>query len=357
MIAAESRQRRLRWAVILWALAAFIWLGPEDESSVPVVLLSLTGALIPVMGWISRNSGGWINADQRAVLFLLALAGTATGAGTSLLTAVLMVFKNARHAHLVPDFPASMIGDVLALAPVWALSGALAGLGSGIIWMMLTRTTTESGGHVEQQVTRIYIVRHGETDWNVERRFQGQTDTHLNANGVAQANEIAREISRLDETFAAIYASPLMRTMQTARPIATALGMQIQTDDALKEIYCGQWEGLNPDQIEAKFPGMLQQWRSNISTFRMPDGESVTDVQKRTSKFYRAARDRHPGEAFLVVAHGASLLSMIAYMFGWDLDEIWNNGGYRLHNARLTIIHYDPATKTHSIKQYDGVEP
>lgn len=205
--------------------------------------------------------------------------------------------------------------------------------------------------------TRFYLVRHGETDWNVERRYQGQYDTDLNANGQAQAQAIAPKLAALPETFAAIYASPLRRTMQTAAPIAQALGLSVQPEPALMEINCGALEGLNRDEINAAYPDFLPGWRASVMTQRMPGGESIGDVLARVGPAYEALLRRHPGEGLILVAHGGTLLSLMAHIMRWDVDHIWHQPDYRLGNTTLTQVHVDPISGDGQIIHYNYALP
>ncbi len=186
--------------------------------------------------------------------------------------------------------------------------------------------------------TRIYFVRHGETDWNVQKRFQGQVDTDLNDNGRQQAHAIAQRLAGLDEDFRALYSSPQKRAIQTAASIAATLGLAAQTDDNLKEINCGAWEGLDSDGIEEAFPGQLAVWRANVDTYRMPGGESVRDVQVRGAMFYQRVLQEHRGEALIVVGHGASILAMVAHTQSWDLTTAWNDPTKRIHNTGVIVV-------------------
>lgn len=125
-----------RWPLILYGLAVFFWLGPEDNHIWPVVLLGTTGALLAVYSWTAHRLQGQTVRDRQVVL-LLAAMGSASGLGASVVTALLMLFKNARHAHIFPDYPAGMMGAILERAPLWALAGGLVGLGLGLLWLAL----------------------------------------------------------------------------------------------------------------------------------------------------------------------------------------------------------------------------
>jgi broad specificity phosphatase PhoE len=332
-----------RWGVVLWALAVLYWLGLEDNFTWPVALLGITGTLLGGITWLAGRHGGRHVALWRGML-TYALFGLMVGAGGSVVTVLLMMFKNVWHAHLVPDYPNALLGATLARGPMWALGGLLCGLGLSLLLIREDKSTLTT--------TRLYMIRHGETDWNVERRFQGQTDTELNANGQAQAQAVAERLAALDAPFTALYASPLKRTMQTAETIAHRLGLTIQPAPEIKEIHCGEWEGLVSAEIERKYPGQLEQWRANVAHHRLPGGECVDDVQARGIIFLERVLQAHPGESIIIVGHGASLLALIAYLQQWEVGPTWNDRSKRLDNTGLTVIHAN-ANRPGTVERYN----
>jgi hypothetical protein len=125
--------RRYRLAVIVYGVAVFWWLGPEDSRAFPPALLGWIGVALTLGGWLLARIGGRV-MDFRALMALGAASGGVIGLGASVGTGFLMFFKNARHAHVLPDFPTAMISAILARAPVWSLAGALIGLGIVLAW-------------------------------------------------------------------------------------------------------------------------------------------------------------------------------------------------------------------------------
>jgi broad specificity phosphatase PhoE len=100
-------------------------------------------------------------------------------------------------------------------------------------------------------MTQLCLIRHGQTDWNLEGRYQGQSDVPLNQTGLAQAQSLAEQLK--GQTFAAIYSSDLMRARQTAEPCAKMLGMTIQAEAHLREIDQGEWEVVLVEDIKARY--------------------------------------------------------------------------------------------------------
>ncbi|GAB4309496.1 MAG: hypothetical protein Kow00117_02890 [Phototrophicales bacterium] len=127
-----KRDTKSRWLVILTGLLIFIWLGQEDNHTLPVTLLGIWSAGFSVI-FISMGKLGGQQFHYRQLPLLGMLFGAISGISASLITAALMLFKNARHAHFLPDYPAGMMGDILERAPLWGLAGAFIGLGIALI--------------------------------------------------------------------------------------------------------------------------------------------------------------------------------------------------------------------------------
>ena len=141
--------------------------------------------------------------------------------------------------------------------------------------------------------------RHGQTIWNVERRFQGQTDIPLDETGEAQADYAARRLATLRPD--AIVSSDLIRAQSTAAPLARLTGLAVTLDKDLRERFGGDWEGLNDEEIAERYPAERATWNP-------PNGESTVAVADRV----RAALDRTAaslagGQLAVVVSHGAAL--------------------------------------------------
>ena len=146
----------------------------------------------------------------------------------------------------------------------------------------------------------LLLARHGETDWNSERRWQGHADRPLNARGREQARELA-------ETFAgrhvdAVYASDLLRAHETAEIVAAQLGLPVTADAALREVDVGDWSGLVHSEIETRFPDGFRRWQEGGHGW--DGGESYEEMGVRVVAALLQIASRHPGETVLVVSHG-----------------------------------------------------
>jgi probable phosphoglycerate mutase len=154
--------------------------------------------------------------------------------------------------------------------------------------------------------TTIWLVRHGETDWNAERRLQGSTDIVLNDVGHAQAACVAARLRPVE--LHAIYASPLQRTMQTASPLlATRAHMSLLLMPEIAERDFGQFQGLTPEEVARAHPEAFERWQSRDPKFCPPGGESLLDFQHRVKHGLHTLVAQHLGQTIAVFSHGGVL--------------------------------------------------
>ena len=149
----------------------------------------------------------------------------------------------------------------------------------------------------------MYLIRHGQTDWNAEGRYQGQTDSQLSTLGRAQAGQLARALA--SHPLAAVYSSPLSRALHTAQAIAAPHGLPVRTVDLLREIGLGVWERLTELEINEKFGRVLEVRRLDPLGVIPHGGETLAAVQARGMQAVSEIIARHPGETVAAVAHGA----------------------------------------------------
>jgi broad specificity phosphatase PhoE len=158
-------------------------------------------------------------------------------------------------------------------------------------------------------VTRLILVRHGQTDWNVEGRYQGQADRPLNVTGRGQARALAELL--IGAGVHAIYSSDLQRARQTAEVIARRIGVEPALDPRLREINQGVWEGLLLSEIIARYPREWAERERDPLHSRPPGGESIADVAARIWAAVADIAQRHPEGPVLVVSHGTALGTLI----------------------------------------------
>jgi broad specificity phosphatase PhoE len=156
-------------------------------------------------------------------------------------------------------------------------------------------------------------VRHGATDWNRLKRAQGQADIELNLEGHRQAIAAAEEFAHLN--IDAVYSSDLKRSLDTARPIAEAHGLEVITDPDFREIDQGEWEGLSVDEIKERWPDL---WGPARHFSARPGGESPEQVRARALVGIRRVVERHPEGAVVIVSHGGTMRWISAAALGYD---------------------------------------
>ncbi len=167
----------------------------------------------------------------------------------------------------------------------------------------------------------LLLIRHGETDWNNEGRVQGHSDTPLNANGIAQARQLAARVAA-EESFSALYASPLARARVTAEIIAARCNVAPILDDRLKEQMLGEFEGLTDAELEQRFPGALAAWRADPLGSPLPGQEKRDDFRRRVQTFLDDLCARHAdGARVAIVTHGGTIGMMLAPLIGLDIGK------------------------------------
>ena len=157
--------------------------------------------------------------------------------------------------------------------------------------------------------TRLYALRHGETEWNVETRIQGNLNICLNDKGHEQAARLGAALAKRHqhEPITAIYSSDLWRAYDTALAISKAIGIPVVTDEGLRERGFGFFEGMSYAEIEAKHPELSARWRARDPHFSPEGGESLTQFRDRILTASQAITARHAGEQIAIVAHGGVL--------------------------------------------------
>lgn len=166
----------------------------------------------------------------------------------------------------------------------------------------------------------LYLIRHGETTWNSGGRAQGRSDVPLNARGVAQAEALAAALATAPLT--AVYASPLARARETAAQIAVPHGLAVQVVERLIEMDYGEFEAQEIRNLPPAQRALLTQWREQPGSFRMPGGESLSEVQDRAWAWIEAARERHANEVIAAVAHNMVNLALLCRALSLPLNDM-----------------------------------
>ncbi len=158
---------------------------------------------------------------------------------------------------------------------------------------------------MQHVLTRLVIVRHGETAWNRETRIQGQMDIGLNDRGRWQAERTGQALR--DEGVDAVYSSDLLRASDTARAIAQACGLPLTLDEGLRERHFGRFQGLTHDEIASQWPAEARRWRERDPTYGPDGGEVLQAFYERVVSAAERLASRHPHQTIVLVAHGGVL--------------------------------------------------
>jgi probable phosphoglycerate mutase len=168
------------------------------------------------------------------------------------------------------------------------------------------------------QSARLCLVRHGETAWNAEGRVQGQLDLPLNKTGLAQARAVAAVLKV--ESFAAIYSSDLIRTRQTAQPVAELLKKKIVLDANLRERHYGMFQGMTYTEASERIPEGYARFKARDPAYDFGTGESLSRFNERALACIRGLAEKHAGENLLVITHGGVLEMVYRHATGRGLS-------------------------------------
>lgn len=172
-------------------------------------------------------------------------------------------------------------------------------------------------------MTTLILIRHGETDWNNEGRYTGQSDVPLNARGLEQAGSLAKQLQgrKID----VIYSSDLRRAHQTAEALAESSGTRILIDPRLREIHQGEWEGMLFKDIRASYSQAWEQRARDPLLVAPPGGETVGQVRTRVLEALREILQQHPDGHLAIVSHGLVLALIKVHIAGLPIETVWDH--------------------------------
>ncbi len=193
---------------------------------------------------------------------------------------------------------------------------------------------------------RFYLVRHGQTEWNIEGKVQGKTDIALNETGLLQARLLAGALSGCGAS--CIYTSTLKRAGQTAEEIAEETGIPVIASGDLREADFGLWEGMTWEEIARDFPQTAAQWEKTPALVTPDGGESPEECRRRCRRIVEriaaeaggGGRDSSGRDSVIVVAHGRILVFVMGYLLRRQEDK----PELITKNASISVIDYDPGT-------------
>lgn len=188
------------------------------------------------------------------------------------------------------------------------------------------------------ETMKILLVRHGETDWNVQKKIQGKTDIPLNEAGIDQAKELAEKLAEWERPIIGIYTSRLKRAAKTAEIIARRLNKEYRETDGLEEINLGLWEGSSWERVAEDFPDEYKVWHDNRRYTRSPKGESYQDLLERfLPALQKIVRDKQGEEGdIVIVTHSADIMTIMSCINDTPFYEMVKR--YKTANAAVIEV-------------------
>ncbi|MDO4278879.1 MAG: histidine phosphatase family protein [Lachnoclostridium edouardi] len=190
---------------------------------------------------------------------------------------------------------------------------------------------------------KIYLIRHGQTDWNLAGRIQGSHDISLNETGRRQAEYLARGMKK--RPVVQIFSSKKKRAMETANAIGASQGVKVIPLDGLEEVEFGLWEGMTWKEIQEKYPEEYKIWQKEPAEITPPGGESRQQVYERVGKAADKIVKRAEGDV-AVVSHGAALAYMLSYMMRKSLGS---HEEIIVENVSISTVEYDKDTGMYTL--------
>jgi broad specificity phosphatase PhoE len=171
-------------------------------------------------------------------------------------------------------------------------------------------------------MTRIVLIRHGQTEWNRVERFRGRADVLLDETGLAQAKATGRRVASQWQPVA-VYSSPLSRAVKTAEAIAGRLGLLVQIHAGIADIDYGQWQGLTPDEVEERWPEVHHAWDTAPHAVRIPGGETLDEIRVRAMEAVNEIAAQHVGQTVALVSHTVVNRVILLAVLGLGNDRFW----------------------------------
>jgi broad specificity phosphatase PhoE len=181
--------------------------------------------------------------------------------------------------------------------------------------------------------TWLILIRHAETDWNSELRFQGHEDRALNESGRATMPAVVEELRGWGPS--AVYTSDLQRAREMAEATAAQLDIPMTALTELRECSYGEWEGLTLDDVSERFGPALEAWRADEDGYRRGGGESLVEMSERSWTALQSIAEKHPGETVAVFSHSGPVRSAVCRLFDLSLADRYR---FQIDNASITVL-------------------
>ena len=180
-----------------------------------------------------------------------------------------------------------------------------------------------------------YIVRHGQTNWNILGKTQGHGNSDLTAKGIEQATELAESIVNYPIDY--IYSSDLGRAVQTAQILGDKLNIEVKETEALREMGFGEWEGLLIDEIKSNYASVYTTWRNEPHLAQIPGGETLHLIKDRVDSFIQSLNEKYDDKHILLVTHSVTVRVMLLAFLNSGMENIYR---IKQDNTALNIVEY-----------------
>jgi len=170
-------------------------------------------------------------------------------------------------------------------------------------------------------MTKIYLVRHGQTEWNEKLTFRGRRDIPLNEAGHREAKAIFDALK--DKNIKAIYTSPLRRSIETAQPIAKFFQLEIVPIQGLIDISYGEWEGLTFNEVKKRYGDQYTKWGKRPELIRFPHGETLDEAKERSFRAFKGIVKKNPDKSILIIPHRVINKILLCAILGLSNSHFW----------------------------------
>jgi len=184
---------------------------------------------------------------------------------------------------------------------------------------------------------QLHLIRHGQTDWNEERRVQGQSESRLTEMGIQQAQQLGAKLRHLE--FDQVYCSSSLRTRQTAEHVFSHTDHAVEFMDELREIHLGPWEGNLYDDVESSCPDSFKHFWNEPHLFNVSGAETFYDLQQRAISMIEKIATEQPRKQIAIVSHGALIKSVLCHVENLPMEQLWTPPN--MHNCAHSIIEFE----------------
>ncbi|SMB96250.1 alpha-ribazole phosphatase [Desulfonispora thiosulfatigenes DSM 11270] len=190
-------------------------------------------------------------------------------------------------------------------------------------------------------MTKIIFIRHGQTLWNAKRKYQGQTDIHLDETGIMQADLVAQKLK--EDKVDVIYASDLQRAYKTAEIIGLEQELKVSPSIGLREFNFGVWEGKTYEELKNEYPELVEKWFKDPESVQIPKAESIKDLQNRAVNQINEILEKHNNKTVVVVSHGLTIATILSYFLDIELKNVRK---MIQGNTGITIVEFNDTKGT-----------